>query len=123
LRHFLEVFTALHGFSSTVEKILWRSSSVSATVLPLFLGLFHVFHISPFMQDNVESNLETYVTVKAKDGSWKWWVSWMVYFVYDVISYLYLFSRFILLVLPFVLLSAVGEAYHTVPWVTFIPHI
>lgn len=110
------------NFPSTIEKILWRSSSVGATVMPLLLGIFHLLHISPFMQDDEQSRLRTYVNAKA--GSPKWWVSWMVYFVYDVISYLYLFSRFILLVLPFVLLrSAISEAYRTIPWVTFIPHI
>ena len=109
-------------FPSPVEKILWRSSSVGATIMPLFLGLFHILHISPFMQDDEQSRLKTYVTAEA--GSQKWWVSWMVYFGYDVISYLYLFFRFNLLVLPFALLrSAVSEAYHEVLWISFILHL
>ncbi|KAH9953839.1 hypothetical protein BC827DRAFT_1145267 [Russula dissimulans] len=88
---------------SSTEQTLWRVASVSIAGVPVVLSL--VTYAG-------EIDLDRYI------GSWSFaGISYILLF-------LYILSRLVLLVLPFLCLRSLPPAaYHVVHWTSFIPHI
>lgn len=104
------VFGAIHciawsfPFPSHMQQMLWRISSLYITCTPVFpwaVGLI----------------------LSSKVGLMSWVEAFLIVSVI-VCSILYLFARVTLLVLAFLTLRSLpADAYQTVYWTTFIPHI
>jgi len=101
------LFGAIHciawffEFKSCTEKWLWHISSLTITFIPpvLFVGFRFDTHIQPGVQA----------------------IGFPFAFLVGI---LYILARMLLLVLPFMSLRSLPlEAYQTVRWTTFIPHI
>lgn len=101
------LFGAIHciawpfAFESDTEKYIWRISSLTITCIPLIL----------FVGFRFDS--------RVREGA--------RYFGFPFVlvgCILYVLARILLLVLPFISLRSLPrEAYQTVHWTTFIPHI
>jgi hypothetical protein len=96
------VFGSVHcigwsfAFPSYAEELLWRIASISVTSVPVPLA---------------------YVVLMSMDRPGRFGLTLAG-------SILYLIGRLILLVLPFMSLRSLpAEAYQTVEWTTFIPHV
>jgi len=88
-------------FPSTTERTLWRVASVSISCLPLVMML-------------VGTTIA--MTIEIPDALW-------AIIIVPFLS-LYVFSRLVLLVLPFLCLRSLPPAaYHVVRWTSLIPHI
>jgi hypothetical protein len=84
------------AFPSYAEELLWRIASISVTSVPVPLA---------------------YVVLMSMDRPGRFGLTLAG-------SILYLIGRLILLVLPFMSLRSLpAEAYQTVEWTTFIPHV
>jgi hypothetical protein len=93
------------AFPSSTERILWRVASVSIISVPIT----SLLSASPF--DLVPDRFEDIATLVG---------------VVVVASqlFLYVLSRLVLLVLPFLCLRSLPPAaYHVVHWTSFIPHV
>ncbi|KAH9959090.1 hypothetical protein BC827DRAFT_527183 [Russula dissimulans] len=88
-------------FPSSIERTLWRAASVSITSVPFPLAL------PTLLADHVPDRLAN-----------------MTLFLCGLQLFLYVLSRFVLLVLPFLCLRSLPPtAYHVVHWTSFIPHV
>jgi hypothetical protein len=101
-------FSALHiaawnwNFPTTIERSLWRISSLGATVACILVG-----SLLPFMGT----------------GS-KWWQRMMVIFFIMPLWGLYMIARGILLIQGFISLRSMPiEVYQDVTWTSYIPHV
>ena len=101
------VFGSVHcfgwsfAFLSPAEELLWRIASISVTSAPLLA---------------IAMQIPTSMPPE--------WIEIMLGFIFLAASFLYLIGRLILLVLPFMSLRSLpAEAYQTVQWTTFIPHV
>lgn len=94
-------------FPSHMEQLLWRIASLAITCLPVIF--IAIFFLSVLTEDKVPEWV-TYVIV--------------VRVINPILFGLYVISRFVLLVLPFMALRSLPpDAYKTVEWTTFIPHV
>lgn len=96
-------------FVSHAEQLLWRIACLTISTAPSILFIIHY--------------------VGAADGS-KYvkvlyhWVTMMLGSISLIICNLYIIARLVLLVLPFMALRSLPhDAYQTVQWTTFIPHV
>jgi hypothetical protein len=90
------------AFLSNAEQYLWCIASISITTAPVSIIVMMILTImsAPFLIQM------TWVLISA------------------VASFLYLISRLMLLILPFMSLRSLpAEAYQAVQWTTFIPHV
>ncbi|KAH9959070.1 hypothetical protein BC827DRAFT_1135276 [Russula dissimulans] len=94
-------------FPSSTEKKLWHVASVSITSIPVPLFLLQFLIESGLLDD-----------VNDRGGLW-------IILPCSVLHlFLYVLSRLVLLILPFLCLRSLPPAaYHTVHWTSFIPHI
>ncbi|KAI9457145.1 hypothetical protein F5148DRAFT_984224 [Russula earlei] len=92
------------SFPSSAEQTLWRVASVTITAVPILLSESPLLkRLEDSGYENVASFLSLGVTVS---------------------PLLYMLSRLVLLVLPFLSLRSLPPAaYHVVHWTSFIPHI
>jgi len=102
------VFGSVHcvgwsfAFPSYAEQLLWRIASISITSAPL----------------------SVIVTIILGSMNGPDWIVCTWACILLAASILYLIGRVILLVLPFMALRSLpAEAYQTVQWTTFIPHV
>lgn len=105
------IFGAIHcaawlfEFPSQLERVLWRTSSLAITCLPLVEAL-SVTH-----------------TMAIGRGSNAFWAA-QVRILVITPAIIYIFARLDLLVQAFISLRALPpRVYETVPWTTYIPHI
>jgi len=113
------IFGALHciawsfSFPSPAEQILWRVSSVAITCVPVLNWLAY-HHL-----DSVEKAFSDLPDCLSRP------LSFIFLILISALSPLvYVPARVLLLVLPFLSLRSLpAEAYQTIHWTTFIPHI
>jgi len=92
-------------FPSSIERILWRVTSVSITSVPIVLFLTVLLLEYDFSLSDLVSE-------------------WLVQPYFELQLFLYVLSRLVLLILPFLSLRSLPPAtFHTVQWTSFIPHI
>ncbi|KAI9509503.1 hypothetical protein F5148DRAFT_1282927 [Russula earlei] len=92
------------SFPSSAQQTLWRVASVTITVVPI------LFPVIPL--------------IKRLDDSGYVYVPGFLGLGVQVSTFLYMLSRLVLLVLPFLSLRSLPPAaYHVVRWTSFIPHI
>jgi hypothetical protein len=100
-------------FPSNTEGLLWRVASLSITSVPIALSIFLLDEYDPHRPLRVFFHLFP-APVTAK----------IIQCLATMLSVLYIFSRLVLLTLPFLCLRSLPPAaYHTVHWTSFIPHI
>jgi len=98
-------------FPTITEKILWRVASISITSVPIALFL-PVFLLDCDSLDDFRDLFKHLVPDQTL----------LYYGVPQIV--LYILSRLVLLILPFLTLRSLPPtAYHTVDWTSFIPHI
>ncbi|KAF4591287.1 hypothetical protein EYR40_009890 [Pleurotus pulmonarius] len=108
------LFGAIHclawhsAFPSAAESLLWRASSISVTVIPIFwFSLSVVFLYLPFKRYGL--------------GDWS---PYGLRILTAMALCMYFLARLLLIVEAFVLLRDLPpSAYQVVNWTTFIPHI
>jgi len=119
---FAMIFGAVHciawsfEFPTPTEQLLWRISSLAITCLPVLILAMHWLGFS--FEDLPQ-------TLMTKDSSLVKWLSAVVLVVvYILLSTLYVLARVALLVMAFTSLRSLPpDAYRTVHWTNFIPHI
>jgi hypothetical protein len=91
-------------FPTSIEQTLWRVASVSISGAPiLFLPLIFTAFTNP---DKYE------------------WLAVLLFTIVCSQSFLYIFCRLVLLVLPILCLRSLPPAvYHVVDWTSLIPHV
>jgi len=97
------------AFPSSTEKTLWRVASLSITCVPVAYVPFGRFGV--VIDEMLE--LDNYgLDEFCMNGTT------------ITLFYLYMFSRLVLLVLPFLSLRSLPPAaFHVVHWTSFIPHV
>jgi len=116
------IFGAVHciawsfEFPTPTEHLLWRISSLATTCVPALLLAMH--WLGFYFEDLLETHM-------AEDSSLVKWLSGVVLVVvYISLSILYVLGRVALLVMAFMSLRSLPpDAYRTVHWTNFIPHI
>jgi hypothetical protein len=94
-------------FPSRMELLLWRVSAIALTALPLNVTIFYGI-----------------MEMKLANNMWAMLVSGGVILLAPLTSLLYLFTRIATLVIAFTTLRALpADAFKTVDWTTFIPHL
>lgn len=113
------IFGAIHcvawsfAFPSHAEQMLWRIASLIITCVPA-LPFVVVAVIAPITLLHLPE-LPSWLKSAGKS---------LILLFFVVSSILYIIARVLLLVLPFMCLRSLPpDAYRTVHWVTFIPHI
>jgi hypothetical protein len=97
------------GFPSHLETLLWRISCIAMTAAPLIVIVLCIF---------VELDIHSYNSVLALG------IVGLIGFSTPLTSLLYLFSRISPFVIAFTTLRALPfDAFKTVDWTTFIPHL
>ncbi|KAH9959073.1 hypothetical protein BC827DRAFT_1135199 [Russula dissimulans] len=100
-------------FPSSTEKKLWHVASVSITSIPVPLFLL-LFLLESDLLDDVPDWLHVNTLVFER----------IITLCVVLHLFLYVLSRLVLLILPFLCLRSLPPAaYHTVRWTSFIPHI
>jgi len=96
-------------FPSSTERMLWHVASVSITSVPIIVTIG--WPLLDILPRQVPSSFKN--TIGA------------LVLVFGVLQlFLYVLSRFVLLVLPFLCLRSLPPAaYHVVHWTSFIPHV
>ncbi|TFK50294.1 hypothetical protein OE88DRAFT_233412 [Heliocybe sulcata] len=109
-------FGAIHcigwsfDFGSRTQQILWRSCSLTITCLPLLLSI--TGFVVNYLQDNILPDWMGDVLENLMNS------------IYLAQLIIYGAARIILLVLAFLSLSSLSaDAYRTVSWTNYIPHI
>ncbi|KAH9959089.1 hypothetical protein BC827DRAFT_1135304 [Russula dissimulans] len=98
------------AFPSSTERTLWRVASISITSVPIAMPIFLLD------QYNLPRPLRDFFRASLTEN--------IMLFLLMLSSLLYILSRLMLLTLPFLCLrSPPPAAYHTVHWISFIPHI
>jgi len=115
---FAVIFGAVHciawsfEFPTPTEQLLWRISSLAITCVPAFLLAMYWLGFSIDDWPKKDSSLV------------KWLLGLVLFVVYISLSILYILGRVALLVMAFVSLTSLPpDAYRTVNWTNFIPHI
>src|SRR5712671_4957393 len=94
------------AFPSSIERTLWRVASLSITGFPI---MFILLGLLAYGIDNILENCSDDFCVKL---------------TLALLSFLYILSRWVLLVLPFLCLRSLPPAaFHLVHWTSFIPHV
>ncbi|KAI9508453.1 hypothetical protein F5148DRAFT_905941 [Russula earlei] len=94
----------LFSFPSSAEQTLWRFASVTITAAPI---LFPAYHLIVRLEDSGHVYVAGFLALG-----------------FLLSPLLYMLSRLVLLVLPFLSLRSLPPAaYHVVHWTSFIPHI
>jgi hypothetical protein len=96
-------------FPSSTERTLWRVASVSITSVPIIVT--NAWFLLEFLPGHVPSSFKDIIGTLIP--------------IFGVLQlFLYVLSRFVLLVLPFLCLRSLPPAaYHVVHWTSFIPHV
>ncbi|KAJ6597641.1 hypothetical protein DFH09DRAFT_1023006 [Mycena vulgaris] len=117
------VFGSIHcigwslSFPSYTEKILWRASSLTITIIPVIVGI--VFISGAILDARFGINL---ITGQGQATGWIGRVNILVSSFF--LPTLYGYARVLLLILPLLYLRSLPlEACQNVHWSTFIPHI
>jgi len=111
------------NFPSHAEQVLWRISSISITAIPLgLLAIIFVEFPLPIFSMGMVTNLlyiiilmiiPDHMRVAVVSGS-----------LIILLSFLYILSRMLLLVLSLTTLRSLpSSAFQTVEWTTFLPHV
>jgi len=92
-------------FPSGTERTLWRVASVSITSVPIAVL------VPPLLADQLPNQFKNIA-------------EFLAIYLCGLQLFLYILSRFVLLVLPFLCLGSLPPAaYHVVHWTSFIPHV
>jgi hypothetical protein len=96
-------------FPSHIEQLLWRIACITIVAIPLLLFILAVITHFPESCDNFRFSA---------------WEVVIIFIIFISLSVVYIIGRLMLLVLSFMALRSLpAEAYQTVQWTTFIPHV
>jgi len=94
-------------FPSSIERTLWRVASLSITGIPIMFLVLSGFHIANDRFSLIGSFSDTCTTM-----------------IWTLLLFVYILSRLVLLVLPFLCLRSLPPAaLHVVHWSSFMPHL
>lgn len=116
------IFGSLHfaawfsGFPSQIERVIWQTSSVTITVIPLVFALRFI-------------SATTYASEAKRQRQYAKAVAWatialFVHYISNIAAVLYMVARIGLLVQALLELRALPpSAFQTISWVSLIPHV